>query len=133
MKILYGKTIVQHGNYIPKQVASKPPDIILDLNPKKLYTVLLIDPDAVGGNKIHFLLINYSLKKLGKIIFPYIGPKPPKGSGVHRYYFLLIQQELLIIPNLNFPSRYISIKKIFNLLDIPNNQIIAQEYFTSHA
>jgi len=133
MKILYGKTIVQHGNYIPKQVASKPPDIILDLNPKKLYTVLLIDPDAVGGNKIHFLLINYSLKKLGKIIFPYIGPKPPKDSGVHRYYFLLIQQELLIIPNLNFPSRYISIKKIFNLLDIPNNQIIAQEYFTSHA
>ena len=129
MNVFYGKTTVLNGNYISKQQASKMPEIILHLKPKKLYTVLLMDPDAVGGNKIHFLLINYSLKELGNIIFPYIGPKPPKGSGVHRYYFLLIQQELLIIPNLNFPSRYISIQKIFDLFGTP----IAQKYFTSHA
>jgi large subunit ribosomal protein L35 len=133
MNVFYAKTKVQDGNYISKQQASRMPEIILNLKPKKLYTVLLMDPDAVGGNKIHFLLTNYSMHNQGNIIFPHVGPNPPKGSGVHRYYFLLIQQESLIIPNLNFPSRYISIEKIFNLLNIPNNQIIAQKYFTSHA
>lgn len=133
MNVFYGKIKVQGGNYISKQQASKMPKIIVDLQAKKLYTILLMDPDAVGGNKIHFLLFNYSLHNQGTIILPYIGPNPPKGSGVHRYYFLFIQQESLIIPNLNFPSRYISIENIFNLLGIPNNQIIAQKYFTSHA
>jgi phosphatidylethanolamine-binding protein (PEBP) family uncharacterized protein len=133
MNVFYGKIQVQDGNYISKQQSSKMPEIILDLQAKKLYTVLLMDPDAVGGNKIHFLLLNYSLNNQGNIILPYVGPNPPRGSGVHRYYFLLIQQESLIIPNLNFPSRYISIENIFHILGIPNNQIITQKYFTSHA
>ena len=87
MQINYGKTKVQSGNYISKHLASKHPKIMLNLNPNKLYTILLIDPDAVGGNKIHFLLINYCLYNIGNIIFPYVGPNPPIESGVHRYYF----------------------------------------------
>jgi phosphatidylethanolamine-binding protein (PEBP) family uncharacterized protein len=129
MNVFYGKTKVLDGNYITKQQASTMPDINLDLQPKKLYTLLLMDPDAVEGNKIHFLLLNYSIHNQGNIILPYVGPNPPKGSGIHRYYFLLIQQKSLIEPNLNFPSRYISIEKILNLLGSP----IAQNYFTSHA
>jgi phosphatidylethanolamine-binding protein (PEBP) family uncharacterized protein len=133
MNVFYGKIQVQDGNYISKEQASTLPKIVLDVKPKKFYTVLLMDPDAVGGNKIHFLLINYSLYKKGNIILPYVGPNPPKDSGVHRYYFLLIQQESFIEPNLNFSSRYISIENIFHLLGIPKNQFIAQKYFTSHA
>lgn len=128
MNIFYGKIKVQDGNFITKQRASKMPKIILDLQINKIYTILLMDPDAVGGNKIHFLLTNHSLYNEGNIIFPYVGPNPPKSSGVHRYYFLLIEQNSFVLPNPNLANRFISIKKILTF-----GSFIAQKYFTSHA
>lgn len=133
MNCFYGKTQVKYGNYITKQNASKMPEIIVNLKPKILYTVLIIDPDAVGGNKIHFLLINHSLTNNGTIIFPYVGPDPPNRSGVHRYYFLLIEQESLIFFKIALSTRYISLGRLFCMLGLPNNSIIMTKHFTSHA
>lgn len=78
-------------------------------NSKKLYTVMLLDPDAPNTRKPadhpwrHWLVIDIpghklksgsaNLEGIGVTISPYIGPKPPVGSGRHCYRVQVYEQE----------------------------------------
>ncbi|XP_055902815.1 protein D2-like [Eupeodes corollae] len=93
------------GNELtPKQVKYIP-DLDWNADENELYTVLMTDPDAPGQLKEfrHWLVVNIPGKNVakGKIIFDYIGSGPPKGTGLHRYIFLVFKQPN-IISNDNF-------------------------------
>jgi len=68
----------------------------------KLYALILTDPDARDRAKheyrewIHFVKINANgadLGKTGDALVEYVGSAPPKGSGIHRYVWLIYEQK----------------------------------------
>ncbi|CAH01124.1 YbhB/YbcL family Raf kinase inhibitor-like protein [Kluyveromyces lactis] len=79
------------------------------LDTDALYSLCLTDPDAPSNsdNKwseyCHYLETNIKLSldpdtpmsldlKAGDVQLPYVGPAPPKGTGPHRYVWILAQQ-----------------------------------------
>jgi phosphatidylethanolamine-binding protein (PEBP) family uncharacterized protein len=64
----------------------------------KYYTFIIVDPDAPTGFHIHQCIYNIpgdNVKK-GITLLPYYPPTPPKGSGEHRYFCILYEQEAMI-------------------------------------
>ncbi|XP_031332286.1 protein D2-like [Photinus pyralis] len=84
----------------PIQV-KEPPIIRWAAHPNLFYTISLTDPDAPSNrNPIlrewhHWLVGNIpgdAIEK-GETLTEYIGAGPPRGSGLHRYVFLVFQQK----------------------------------------
>ena len=88
----------------PCQVLEKP-DIQINSNKDVYYTLLLVDPDVPPGALqaafIHWMVINIKNDNVrnGVEILPYIGAGPPKGTGIHRYFFLLFKQDNFYKPD----------------------------------
>ena len=63
------------------------------------FTLILRDPDAPGGNYLHWLICNIKdgdIKK-GNEIITYYGPNPPSShKHIHHYIFELYKQKELI-------------------------------------
>lgn len=67
----------------------------------KYYTLLMVDldvpsrSDPKSGELVHWLIGNIlgSVGSSGDVYIEYIGAGPPKDSGLHRYVFLLYEQE----------------------------------------
>ena len=66
----------------------------------KYYTLIMVDPDASRNSKrdsyLHWLVLNIKggdQVSNGTELVRYSAPKPPVGTGKHRYIFLLFQQE----------------------------------------
>lgn len=101
-EVVYNATNVGgfHNNPTSLTVAemATEPKINFNLNDDAMYTLIMYDPDAVGptpGAKVHFLhmLTLNKTKSGGDVCVPYFPPKPPKGSGIHRYTFELYKQK----------------------------------------
>ena len=96
------------------------PKIFFDRKPDKLYTIMMVDPDApsMNDNKykywLHLLIVNNN-----DIIMPYHPPDPPSGSGKHRYYILVFEQCKKIDP-----LPVISRREKFNVNDFINDHDI---------
>lgn len=108
----YGKKNVksEFGNeLLPSETASIPSIIYKPTQPLDLtatYTLVLTDPDAPSrldqkwgeychyvANGIRFESANGGeISKLGDVRLPYVGPGPPKDTGLHRYIFLLFKE-----------------------------------------
>lgn len=137
MEIIYPLTRLYKNNlFLSIEESSVEPVINLDYNPKKFYTLLMFDPEAVGGNKIHWLIVNITKNDIftGNTIINYKGPKPPKGSGTHHYVFSLFRQHKFIEPtNIVLDSRFIELDKLFKMLKINNNYFTLEniKYFVS--
>lgn len=88
----HGQTY-QNGDLISPYDLTNPPTINFDWNPKKLYTLIMIDRDSPYPNNpyykywLHWLIVNSK-----DVSIPYAPPAPPKDSGIHRYYLLLFEQ-----------------------------------------
>uniref|UniRef100_A0A8D0GBM4 Phosphatidylethanolamine-binding protein 1 n=1 Tax=Sphenodon punctatus TaxID=8508 RepID=A0A8D0GBM4_SPHPU len=85
----------------PTQVQKLPTSIEWDgCNPKKLYTLVLTDLDVPSRKdpKLrewhHFLVTNMKGNDLssGCILSDYVGSAPSKGTGLHRYVWLIYEQ-----------------------------------------
>lgn len=76
------------------------PEITWDADPNQLYTLSMLDLDAPSRQTPtfreinHWLVVNIKGNDLstGQILTPYVGSGPPKGSGLHRYIFLVFKQ-----------------------------------------
>lgn len=103
MEVLYNNKSIQNGEFLKVAETKKQPKIKLDTEPNKFYTLIVHDPNAIGGNKIHWAIINIINNdiKNGIDIIPYKGPAPPTNTGIHHYKFELYEQ-----------SRYHNIKPI---------------------
>lgn len=137
MEIIYPSTSLYKNNlFLSIEESSVEPIINLNCESKYFYTLLMFDPDAVGGNKIHWLIVNITKNDIliGNTIVKYKGPNPPKGSGKHHYVISLFRQHKFIkTKNIVLDSRFIELDKLFNILRINNNHLILKsiKYFVT--
>jgi len=84
---------VESGSVVNLQTAVMPVTLTWNIQPGRLYTILIYDLDApnaidpVNSPFIHLLHVNIQGQnvKSGDIIAPYIVPDPPLNSGLHTY------------------------------------------------
>jgi hypothetical protein len=83
----------------PRQVLERP-RLNYNTHANRFYAVALVDPDAPSRDKpvqaqwLHWLSVNIPGRDAsrGDVLVEYVGPAPPRGTGVHRYVFLLFEQ-----------------------------------------
>ncbi|KAH0500818.1 Phosphatidylethanolamine-binding protein 1 [Microtus ochrogaster] len=86
----------------PTQVQNRHSSISWDgLDPGKLYTLVLTDPDSPSRKDPkfrewhHFLVVNMKDNDIssGKVLSDYVGSGPPSGTGLHSYVWLVYEQD----------------------------------------
>ncbi|NDE14328.1 hypothetical protein EBZ80_05285 [bacterium] len=135
MDIRYGpRSILCDGTILSSEQCSRPPSItFFTMKPDRNYTFLLFDPDAVHGNKIHWLIVNHSVNNTGDCIFPYVGPNPPKRTGYHCYHFVLIRQDQKIDPIPFLDRRHMELSELFRKLGFTFFDVLHQTCFYTRA
>ncbi|KAJ3162696.1 hypothetical protein HDU86_003669 [Geranomyces michiganensis] len=104
LSIKYPVGAVTLGNNItPAQAAAQPVFAFTPRAENDLHTLLMVDPDVpsraaaspAAGQFRHMALLNIRGADVASALAasPYVGPGPPKGSGPHRYTFLLFRQQ----------------------------------------
>ena len=118
MEIIYNNKPIKNNQFLKVNETQIKPEIKLNVDREKTYTLIMYDPDAVMGTYIHWIVSNIKdndIKK-GTNILIYKGPAPPVKTGKHRYIFELYHQ--LSSESDSIKERNISIenlKKILNL------------------
>jgi phosphatidylethanolamine-binding protein (PEBP) family uncharacterized protein len=130
MKVLYNNSEVKNGIFLTTFETRMEPKVDFKANTNKLYMLVMHDPDAVVGNYFHWLVVNVQGDKInnGDKIFDYKGPAPPKGSGIHRYIFLLYEQPENI--NVHFTNRMMTMDDFYEKIRV-HLKPITSVYFTS--
>ncbi len=107
MRLFYNDKELLDGKFLKVKDVQVEPIVKLSEDPNKIYTLILHDPNAVGGDKIHWFRANITNNDIdsGTDILPYVGPAPPPNSGMHHYIFELYEKEIKNIPNLNDDNR----------------------------
>lgn len=104
----FGDTPVEGAGLLRKRGVTVAPTQVRDAprlewkaaDASKHYAVLMLDPDAprpdapTARSFVHWAVVNIpgSELELGEVRRPYVGAFPPAGTGVHRYFFLLLEQ-----------------------------------------
>ena len=125
LNIIYPSFTV-NNTYSTKENTSMKPKIVL--NPIKLSTFIMYDPDAIEPSWIHYLVINIPNGDISKgdEILSYKGPTPP--SGTHRYIFEQLEQSNPFTVSLRRSGFNISkFRTNYNLTQIDNKKM-----FVSH-
>ncbi|KAJ3174219.1 hypothetical protein HDU88_000187 [Geranomyces variabilis] len=103
LSVTYSVGAVSLGNNItPAQAAAQPIFAFTPASATDLHTLLMVDPDVpsrasaspTAGQFRHMALLNIRGSDIATALAasPYVGPGPPRGSGPHRYTFLLFKQ-----------------------------------------
>ncbi|XP_019349903.1 large ribosomal subunit protein mL38 isoform X1 [Alligator mississippiensis] len=93
---------VYHGNMVTPTEAYRPPEVMYEADEGTLWTLLLTNLDGhlrdTASEYIHWLVTNIPGNDVGagKEICHYFPPFPAKGTGYHRFTFLLFKQDRLI-------------------------------------
>jgi len=112
LQVSFPKGTVKDGNiftasdlhYVEPDVKWSPAD------KNTFYTLVKVDPDAPSRENHynrewrHWLVVNIPGSDIskGEVLAPYAGPHPSKGSGLHRYVFLLYkQQDRIFFPSMD--------------------------------
>jgi phosphatidylethanolamine-binding protein (PEBP) family uncharacterized protein len=137
MEIKYKSTNINKGDFLsPLQSVSKP-IIKYNANKNKLYTIILHDPDAVIGNRVHWLVINIpgSAIQNGDTVFDYDGPHPPPKSGIHKYIFMIYEQPGKIMNNFinDNKERIITIPSLLEKLGLKRSPIYSNYFISSYS
>ena len=126
MEIKYNYKIIKFDEFIRPSEAQIIPDVnIADLG-YKYYTVIMYDPDAVGGNYFHWAISNIKNGKLDekKSILNYKGPNPPDDK-IHHYIFELYgSQNKFKLLKKEWTERHISLDEGKEMLDLKGMPII---------
>ncbi|KAJ8917431.1 hypothetical protein NQ315_005478 [Exocentrus adspersus] len=88
------------GELTPTQVKDQP-EVKWDADPEKYYVLAMVDPDAPSRKDPKFREVNHWLVgnikgsdvSTGDVIAEYRPSGPPKGTGLHRYIFLVYEQK----------------------------------------
>jgi phosphatidylethanolamine-binding protein (PEBP) family uncharacterized protein len=128
MKVLYNSSKIKNREFLSILSTHTQPAIDFKSDANKYYTLIMRDPDAVLGHRVHWLVINIHGNNIqsGFPVFPYLGPAPPPHSGTHHYIFEIylhdipdiyehdIQQEL----SKKYSNRYIPLKTLKTILHL---------------
>ena len=118
LEIYYNNKKLVNDEFLKPSETQIEPKIKYNFNSNNLYTLIMHDPDAVNGNRVHWLVTNINKNiNNGKTLLPYVGPAPPAKTGKHRYIFELYKQsEMLNVEPLG--ERSISINSLRNKLNL---------------
>lgn len=102
LEVSYGnENAVLQGNILcPFDVKARPRKIHYPFEYSKYYTLVLADLDAPcrenpeDAQWLHWLVVNIPACRIGsgETIVGYVGAAPPRGTGLHRYVFTLLEQ-----------------------------------------
>ncbi|XP_026476165.1 protein D3-like [Ctenocephalides felis] len=100
------------GNILTPTSVKNKPTVSWDADPKELYLLCMTDPDAPSRQSPknrewhHWLVGNIPGSEVskGEVLTDFVGSGPPKGSGLHRYVFVLYKQP----ERINFTDKKIS-------------------------
>lgn len=100
LKVVYDDTAVSPGDVLTPTKVKDKPCVYYDAKDGDFYTLVMIDPDAPSrknqkyGEIKHWLVTNIpgSDVNRGDETAEYTGSGAPKGTGLHRYIFLLYKQ-----------------------------------------
>lgn len=92
--------IADKGNELTPTQVKQQPKVEWDANDETYYTLIMTDPDAPSRvdpkfrEFRHWLVVNIPGDDVaqGEVLAAYVGSGPPKGTGLHRYVFLLYKQ-----------------------------------------
>ncbi|CDH13320.1 related to Carboxypeptidase Y inhibitor [Zygosaccharomyces bailii ISA1307] len=101
--VAMGNTLSVSGTQDKPTVQFTPMEGYGPFSTSDLLTLVLTDPDAPSrtdkkwSEYCHYIESDIKMGEGGllgggKVLQPYVGPGPPKGTGPHRYVFLLYQQ-----------------------------------------
>lgn len=123
-----GVNYIVSGQHLTPIQTSKEPVVSLNgLETNKMYTLIMYDPNSIFGNHIHWVVSDIKGNDFssGKIIFPYGGPTPPKGSGIHNYTFSLYESDtpVIFVEKFDQNNRTIPLNKLLSDLNIKGNPV----------
>ncbi len=100
LRIAFGAQQVQPGTIVPLATAQQPFSFHIDANPNQLLTIMVYDLNAVVPTFIHYLVINFKNNDVntGNILYDYMQPAPPAGTGRHEYVVLVGKQDSFVQP-----------------------------------
>ncbi|RZC39026.1 PBP domain containing protein [Asbolus verrucosus] len=101
ISITYQSRNVEPGQELTPIEVKDEPAARWEANPAKYYTLVMFDPDAPSredpklADVKHWLVGNILGCEVstGDVIAEYFGSGPPKGTGLHRYIFLVFEQK----------------------------------------
>jgi len=88
---------VNNGNELTPTQVKDEPSVNWTSEANQIYTLVMTDPDvpeAAAPQVKHWLVVNIpgSDVSKGEVLASYVGSGPPKGTGLHRYIFLVYKQ-----------------------------------------
>ena len=101
-----GGMLANNGNLLTPTEVRHAPVVAFKSVPNKLYTLLMIDPDAPSKAEpmyrefVHWVVVNIPGCDItaGEVVAPYFGAAPPYKSGPHRYFIFLYEQPTPLSP-----------------------------------
>lgn len=103
VSVIYpGNKSVNLGSELTPTDVKDPPAVKWDADDQStFYTLAMVDPDAPSRAEPKFREVNHWLVgnvrgsdvATGDVITDYLGSGPPKGTGLHRYVFLVFKQK----------------------------------------
>uniref|UniRef100_A0A6C0LQZ9 Phosphatidylethanolamine-binding protein n=1 Tax=viral metagenome TaxID=1070528 RepID=A0A6C0LQZ9_9ZZZZ len=91
---LHGNKMKNKEIYDLKYTQDKPTYNIVNTNINDYYSIIMIDPDAPNRiNPIYKYVLHWLIINNDQTFVSFIPPNPPKGSGKHRYCFILFKQK----------------------------------------
>jgi phosphatidylethanolamine-binding protein (PEBP) family uncharacterized protein len=121
LKIKYYQKEINYGNIIESNLTIEKPIFNYSFENNTFYTLIMFDPDAptqahpINSPWLHWLVGNITKDSLGDTLVPYSYASPPKGTGYHKYIFLLLKQKNKI--NFYLVNENNSIRKKFPVND----------------
>jgi phosphatidylethanolamine-binding protein (PEBP) family uncharacterized protein len=125
MEVYYNNKIVNNNEILKPSETQVQPQIKFSFENNKLYTLLMYDPDAIHGNRFHWIVVNilHDITN-GKDILSYSGPAPPPKTGEHHYIFELYEQDGSI--DMKLEERNIPLNIVKKKLNIGNPISVVQ-------
>ena len=150
IKVNYGKKQITRNKTISlnKQITHVAPTIQINGRKNNEYSFLIMsDPNAVGGNRIHWLVVNIVGNDIltgVTSLFMYVGPNPPINTGIHHYFFSLygtkkkfskeeihkMDDMLVVVKRNKNNNRQKEIKDILKIVDKNAKILIKSVFFT---
>ncbi|XP_075229396.1 large ribosomal subunit protein mL38-like [Lycorma delicatula] len=121
---------VFRGNDVKPSQASAAPEVVYEAPSNTLWTLILTNPDGHlthdNAEYVHWFIGNIpgSDVKKGEVVWDYLQPFPPHGTGYHRYIFVLYKQDKII--------DFSKLKKPSPCLELDNRTFHTYDFYREH-
>ncbi|AYV77265.1 MAG: hypothetical protein Barrevirus25_8 [Barrevirus sp.] len=93
LQLFFNNKRILNGQLVDLSTVQTQPTIKYDRDPNKLYTILMVDPDAPSrSNPLYKYVLHWLIINNNDTIEDFHPPNPPTGSGPHRYFISVYEQ-----------------------------------------